>query len=120
MKMKKCGLILALAAVVALPCAAEKPPFIIATNGAPQAVVVAAKDAPAVTKETARFLAEYLGRLSGASFMVAEKPVAGYKSIVVGTPYKPSKREELCIRVKDAQTLEVTGDGPLGTRYAAQ
>ncbi len=118
--MKKTLIMLALAAVVALPCAAEKPPFVIATNGAPQAVVVAAKDAPAVTKETARFLAEYLGRLSGASFMVAEKPVAGYKSIVVGTPYKPSKREELCIRVKDADTLEVTGDGPLGTRYAAQ
>ncbi len=120
-KLKKAmvGLLGILSLVTTLE-AAEKPPFIIATNGAPQAVVVAAKDAPAVTKETARFLAEYLGRLSGASFMVAEKPVAPYKSIVVGTPYKPSKREELCIRVKDANTLEVTGDGPLGTRYAAQ
>ncbi len=58
--------------------------------------------------------------MSGASFMVANQSIPGYKSILVGTPYTASKREELCIRVKDAQTLEVTGEGLLGTRYAVQ
>ncbi len=100
--------------------AAEKPAFVLATNGIPQAVIVTAKDAPATVKESARMLADYLGRLSGATFMAVDKPIPGFKSILVGTPYTASKREELRIRVKDANTLEVTGDGQLGTRYAVQ
>ncbi len=121
MTMKKMILscLLALGATLA-SVASEKAPFVLATNGVPQAVVITAKDADATVKESARMLAEYLGKLSGSLFMISDKPVPGYKSILVGTPYKPAKREELRIRVKDANTLEVTGDGFLGIRYAVQ
>ena len=37
----------------------------------------------------ARELAEFFGRISGAHFMVADKPVPGYRTVLVGAPYKP-------------------------------
>ena len=63
-------------------------------------------------------LAKYLGKITGATFMVADNPVKGFQTIQVGTPYKAAKKEDLCIRFKDRDTLEFTGDGPLGTLYA--
>ena len=44
-------------------------------------------------------LAAYLGRISGAQFMVASKPVPGYRTLLVGAPYKASRQEELSVRV---------------------
>ncbi len=99
--------------------AAEPKPFVLADEGLAQAVVIVAKDAPKGVRYAANELAEFLGRLSGAHFMVADAPVKGYKSILVGTPYKPGHPEEICIRVKDRKTLEVTGDRSRGTLYAA-
>ncbi len=99
--------------------AAEPKPFVLADEGLAQAVVIVAKDAPKGVRYAANELAEFLGRLSGAHFMVADAPVKGYKSILVGTPYKPQHPEETCVRVKDANTLEVTGDRSRGTLYAA-
>ncbi len=104
--------------VSAIACAA--PDFVIATNSLPQAVVVVAPDAPQTTVKAANMLADFLGRLGKTKFMVATKAVPGYKSILVGTPYKSAKQEEIFIRVKDANTLEVTGNGPLGIQYAVQ
>ena len=39
-------------------------------------------------------LADFLGRMSGARFLVASKPVPGYRTILVGTPYKGSARDD--------------------------
>jgi hypothetical protein len=113
--------ILLLAASFVLAAAglrAAAPAFVLAAGGEAKAVVV---PHGGITTNgvnfAARELADYLGRLSGAQFMVADKPVPGYRTILVGTPYKPAKFEELSIKVKDANTLEITGDGPRGTLY---
>ena len=90
--------------------AAESEPFVLASDGFARAAVVVQKDAPAGVKYAANELADFLGRISGTHFLVADAPVKGYKSILVGTPYKPEHPEEICIRVKDGETLEVTGD----------
>ncbi len=97
-------------------CAAD---FVLAEKGQPKAVVVAVGgiQSNGVTY-AANLLAENLGKIVGAQFMVASKPVNGYKTILVGTPYKASKPEELRIRVLNADTLEVTGDGARGTMHA--
>jgi hypothetical protein len=98
---------------------AEAKPFVLASGGRAQAVVVAHGGDTNGIGYAAQQLAKNLGRLSGATFMVADKPVAGYKTILVGAPYKAAKRQETCVRVKDENTLEVTGDGAIGTAYAA-
>ena len=106
-------------AVAASLSAAEPSPFVLAEGGLAKAVVVVPGDAPPGVRYAAGELADFLGRISGAHFMVADTPVKGYKSILVGTPYEPGHPEELCVRVKDADTLEVTGDRSRGTLYAA-
>ncbi len=116
----KLGVCMAAFAGVLVASAADKPSFVLATNGVPQAVIVVAPESPVVVKDSARMLADYLGRMANASFMVNEKSVPGFKSILVGTPYTAKNPEELCIRVKNEQTLEVTGGGLLGIRYAVQ
>ncbi len=110
---------LALGAILSL-CAAEKPAFVLATNGVAQAVVVTSPDAPPAMKETAHMLASYLGRLSGSTFMATEKPIPGFKTIRLEKPYASKTPEELNIRVADANTLILTGSDLLGVRYAAQ
>ena len=97
---------------------AEAAPFVLASQGRARAVVVPYNNDTNGVGYVANELADYLGRLAGAEFMVAEKPVPGYRTILVGAPYQATKPQELCIRVKDANTLEVTGDGPRGTAYA--
>ncbi len=115
--------LLAMAAVAVIwssVVAADEPAtFVIADAGKAQAVIVIDKDAKPGVKYAAKELADFLGRLSGATFMVADKPVKGYKSILVGTPYKPKELDEICVRVKNENTLEVTGDRSRGTLYAA-
>lgn len=98
---------------------AEAEPFVLASGGYAQAVIVPQNGGNTNgISYAANELAKYLGKISGAHFMVATKPVPGYKTILVGTPYKASKPHELSIRVKDKNTLELTGDGALGTCYA--
>ena len=110
------SLLLALAAAPRMAAAGD---FVIAQNGHAKAVVVVegGVQSNGVTY-AANVLADFLGRLSGTHFMVASKPVAGYNTIRVGVPYRPSKPEELRLRVVDDRTLEVTGDGPRGTMHA--
>ena len=102
-----------------LAARAAAPDFVLAKDGRAQAVIVPYGGDTNGLAFAANELAEFLGRLSGAAFMVAEKPVPGYKTLLVGAPYQPSEEQELRVRVKDASTLEVTGDGPLGALYAA-
>lgn len=94
--------------------------FVLATNGLARAVIVVAKNAPPTVAADARMLADGLGKMAGTTFMVAEAPVKGYVTILVGAPHQASKPEEICVRVKDTKTLEVTGDGPAGIRFAVQ
>ena len=110
--------IAALGAALAIPtlaARAPRAPFVIAQDGQAQAVIVFDKGVTNAVRTAAFELAKYLGKISGSSFMVADKPVRGFRTIRVGTPYKASKPDEICIRVKDADTLEVTGNGPRGT-----
>ncbi|MBQ6925773.1 MAG: DUF4838 domain-containing protein [Kiritimatiellae bacterium] len=117
--MKNLPPLLFAAAVAALSLSAAEPkPFVLAEDGLARAAVVVPRDALPGVKYAANELAEYLGRIAGTHFMVADAPVKGYKSILVGTPYKPGHPEEICVRVKNADTLEVTGDRSRGTLYA--
>ena len=98
-------------------CIAADRSFVLALNGRARAVIVAESGTNGYAY-AANELAKYLGKITGAAFMVADRPVKGFKTIRVGTPYKASRPEELCVRVKNGDTLEFTGDGPLGTLYA--
>ena len=98
---------------------AAPAPFVIAKDRQPQAVIVVDKALTNAVRTAALELAKYFEKISGASFMVLDKPVPGFRTIRVGSPYKASKPDEICIRVADANTLEVTGNGPRGTLYAA-
>ena len=90
-------------------------PFVFAEKGVSRAAIVVRKDAGPGYRHAAKELADYLGKITGGGFAVSERPVKGYNTILLGTPYSTTNRDEICIRVKDAATLEVTGDGPLGT-----
>jgi len=116
--MKRTHLSIAAAVFAAAALAsAEAPLFQFAAAGRAKAVIVAEPGTNGYAY-AANELAKYLGKITGAAFMVADKPVRGFQTIQVGTPYKASRPEELCIRFKDRDTLEFTGDGPLGTLYA--
>ena len=98
---------------------AAVPEFVLASGGAAKAVIV---PHGGITTNgvnfAARELADFLNRISGARFLVAPKPVPGYKTILVGTPYQAKQKEEIRIRVKDANTLEITGENPRSVVYA--
>jgi hypothetical protein len=97
---------------------AAPKPFVLAANGRAEAVVVAYGGDTNGIGYAAAELAAYLGRISGAQFMVASKPVPGYRTLLVGAPYKASRQEELSVRVVNENEMQFTGDGPRGTLYA--
>ena len=111
-------LLLSLCLALAAGGSSAAPDFVLASRGRAKAVVVARGGDTNGVGYAANMLAEFLGRLAGAKFMVADKPVPGYRTVLVGAPYTAKAPEETCVRVKDANTLEVTGDGPIGTAYA--
>ncbi len=112
--------ILAAALFAAMAANAAPQPFIFASNGEAKAVIVPhGGTGTNGINFAATELADFLGRMSGARFLVASKPVPGYRTILVGTPYKGSARDEIRVRVRDANTLEVTGVNPRAVVYAA-
>ena len=115
--MKRTHLSIAAAVFAAALASAEAPLFQFAAAGRAKAVIVAEPGTNGYAY-AANELAKYLGKITGATFMVADRPVKGFRTIQVGAPYKASRPEELCVRFKDRDTLEFTGDGPLGTLYA--
>ena len=120
--MKKASLITACilaAAIAPLAARAAAPDFVLARNGRAEAVIVVQGGVTNGLRYAATELADFLGRISGARFTVADRPVPGYRTILVGAPYKAERPEEIAIRVKNPNTLEVTGDGERGTVYAA-
>ncbi len=93
--------------------------FILASKGESKAVIV---PHGGITTNginlAARELADFLGKITGARFQIASKPVPGFKTILVGTPYKGKNPEEISIKVKDRNTLEITGVNPRSVVYA--
>lgn len=93
--------------------------FILASKGESKAVIV---PHGGITTNginlAARELADFLGKITGARFQIASKPVPGFKTILVGTPYKGKNPEEISIKVKDQNTLEITGVNPRSVVYA--
>lgn len=112
--------VIAILSMMAGAVSCSQKPFVIASGGKAKAVIVVDKDAPQTTMRSAEVLSDYLTQISGAKFQITQEPVKGMNSILVGTPYKGSKDDETCVRVKDGHSLEVTGQGALGIRYAAQ
>lgn len=94
--------------------------FILASKGESKVVII---PHGGVTNNginlAARELADFLGKITGARFQITSKPINGYKNILVGTPYKGSKPEEISIKVKDPKNLEITGVNPRSVVYAA-
>ena len=99
-------------------CGEGAAPFVLASGGRSRAVIVPYGGDTNGVGYAANLLADYLGKIAETHFLVADKPVPGYGTILVGAPYKAARPEELCVRVKDAQTLEVTGDGARGAVHA--
>ncbi len=99
-----------------LPVRADES-FVIAENAKAKAVIVVADGQTNGCHYAAVRLADILGRMTGARFMIADKPIAGYSTISIGDKYNPSRPEELFIKVKDKNTLIITGDGPRGTMH---
>jgi hypothetical protein len=91
--------------------------FVFAENAKPKAVIVVADGQTNGCLYAARILADTLGRMTGARFMIADEPVKGYSTIRIGEKYEPSRPEELFIKVNDEKTLVITGDGPRGTMH---
>ena len=100
-----------------LPVRADES-FLFAEKAKPKAVIVVADGQTNGCLYAARILADTLGRMTGARFMVADGPISGYSTIMIGEKYNPSRPEELFIKVKDTNTLIITGDGPRGTMHA--
>jgi hypothetical protein len=100
--------------------AAEPRPFVFATNGLAKAAVVVAPDAPEAVRYAADELADYLNRMTGAHFPVAEAPVAGWNTIRVGLAPDGGRFEEITIRASgDGQRLDILGERPRAVIYAA-
>lgn len=89
----------------------------IAKDGKASAVIVEGEKPSPATATAAKELAKYLKQITGAEFEVVARASPNQSRIVVGTSYTSQRFEEICVRVKDSQTLEVTGEGSRGTIY---
>ncbi len=96
-------------------CAAD---FVFAEDGRARAAIVCAKPDSAGCRYAANELADYLARLTGARFAVADAPLDGLATIRVGEDYAASKPEELRIEVRSGDELVLTGEGTRGPLYA--
>ena len=99
--------------------AAQPQPFVFATNGLAKAAVVVAADAPAAVRYAADELADYLNRITGAHFPVAEKPIKDWNTIRVDLAPKGGRFEEITVRATDSgRELDVLGERPRAVIYA--
>lgn len=107
-----------LASVISSVLIAEEGSFVFAENGSPKAVLVVADGQTNGCRYAALKLSDVLGRMTGARFMVSDKPVPGFSTVLLGSKYAPSRPEELFIKVQSPDMLILTGDGPRGTMHA--
>ncbi len=104
-------------AVVAAVFSARAVDFVLAQGKTARAVISIPKEAGASVKYAAEELAKYLEAMSGATFKVVPGASSTGARICVGDEYK-GKVDEICVKVKDANTLVVTGEGTRGPLYA--
>ena len=113
------GLFAALFAAALLPAPAAFG-FTFAKDGKASAAIVLPEDPGPSVRYAGAELAKYLGKMTGASFRVQHgegNAVAGPK-ILLGFPYESQKPEEVCVRLRSPDVLEVTGEGARGPLYA--
>ena len=80
-------------------------------------IVIPAQPSPSVNWAS-RQLADYLHRITGATFAVVRgEDGAKKRRIRLGFPYDSQHPEEYSLRVADADTLEILGEGPRGPVY---
>ena len=79
--------VLAICTAVAASVQAATPNFQIASGGRARAVIVAEPGTNGYAY-AANELAKYLGKITGATFMVADRPGKGFNTIQVGASYK--------------------------------
>jgi GH43 family beta-xylosidase len=112
--MKKILLVLM---VVAASFVANAVDFVLAQGKTARAVISIPKDAGESVKYAADELAKYLGMMSGAKFKVVPGASSTGARICVGDAYD-GKPDEICVKVANANTLVVTGEGTRGPLYA--
>lgn len=113
-------LFLSVFAILTLSLGMYAHAFPLAKEGKALVVIVLPEDPEASTRYAGNELAKYLGKITGAKFQIQwgeDPPVTGPK-ILLGYPYEGTKNEEVCIRLKGKDTLEITGQGSRGTLYA--
>ncbi len=80
-------------------------------------IVIPDKPSPSVNWASKQ-LASYLRSITGARFAVVQgEDMARKRKIRVGFPYDSQYPEEYSIRVVDADTLDILGEGPRGPIY---
>ena len=94
--------------------------FTFAESGMARAAIVVAADAPPAVKYAGDELANYLNRITGAHFPVAEKPIEGWNTISLGVDGGLRRFEEISIRASgDGRSLDIRAERPRAAIYAA-
>ena len=114
------GAIFACAAIVcAAAHAAEPVDFVFSEGGRARAAIVVAADAPPAVKYASDELADYLNRMTGAHFPVAEKPIEGWNTVRVGVSGELRRFEEISLAVSaDGRKLDILAERPRAAIYA--
>ena len=94
--------------------------FTFAKDGKASATIVLPDDPGPSVRYAGSELAKYLGKITGASFSVryGEEDAGDGPRILLGFPYESQKPEEVCVRLKRPDVLEITGEGTRGPLYA--
>lgn len=93
--------------------------FDIARDGKPCAVVMVHKDAGVSVRHNAKIFVQYLSRITGATFELHEGAMPSTGSVILlGSPHPDRRFEEISIRFRNPNLLEVTGEGTRGPVYA--
>ena len=114
------GAIFACAAIVcAAAHAAEPVDFVFSEGGRARAAIVVAADAPPAVKYASDELADYLNRMTGAHFPVAEKPIEGWNTVRIGVSGELKRFEEISLAVSaDGRKLDILAERPRAAIYA--
>ena len=116
---------LVMLAALAAPVTAAQTATSLASDGATAYRIVVAKDAAAAERTAADTLADYLNRITGATFpVVTDAEPAAEKELVVGETnrgpdFDKSDWDDDAVRLlSDGDTLFLIGGSPRGTLYA--
>ncbi len=119
-RLSLCRLSFAFAAAIAASALfAEDADFVFAESSRARAAIVVAADAPPAVKYAGDELAEYLNRMTGAHFPVAEKPIDGWRTVRIAVSGELKRFEEISIRASgDGLVLDIFAERPRAAIYA--